>query len=262
MLDSAQPLFNPDFSGYIGAMTDITEQELAQQAIEELARKKDEFFSIASHELKTPITTIKASLQVIQRMLDQPVPEPQTMSFITKANKQAAKLTGIVNDLLDISRIQSGQLQLDPSLFLLNELVQESIPAIAMKSPDVSIRFEHSGELQVFADAARIEQVLLNLLDNAVKYGAGQPVLVRTGKVGKQVNISVTDHGIGIPPDKQARIFERFFRVHENSQHYSGLGTGLFICAEIIRRHNGEIGVVSKPGETTFWFTLPDAAVA
>jgi len=260
MLDNAQPVFNLDFSGYIGAMTDIQEQELAKLAIEELTRKKDEFFTIASHELKTPITTMKASLQILQRMADQEQIPVQTLPFITKANKQAIKLTGIVNDLLDINKIQFGRLELNNSMYEFNESLQECIGEIKLQYPEAEIKVKDNLQLVVWADRVRIEQVILNLIINALKYSPeDQEVQIVLEKEDTRFKCSIKDKGIGIPPEKQAYIFYRFFRVHENSQYYPGLGMGLYICSEIIRQHRGEIGVISEEGKgCTFWFTLPD----
>lgn len=260
MLDNAQPVFNPDFNGYIGAMTDIHEQELAKLAMEELQRKKDEFFTIASHELKTPITTMKASLQVLQRMADQGQIPLQTLPFISKANKQAVKLTGIVNDLLDINKIQFGRLELNNSMYEFNESLQECIDEITLQYPEADIQVTDDLQLVVWADRVRIEQVILNLVINALKYSPkDQQVKIVLEKEDTGFKCSITDKGIGIPREKQAYIFDRFFRVHENSQHYAGLGMGLYICSEIIRQHRGDIGVTSEEGKgSTFWFTLPD----
>jgi PAS domain S-box-containing protein len=260
MLDQARPVFNPEFSGYIGAMTDIHEQELAKIALEELARKKDDFFTIASHELKTPITTMKASMQVLQRMAEQGSGLTQAMPFIAKANKQAIKLTGIVNDLLDINKIQFGKLELNNSMYEFNESLQECIDEIKIQYPEVDILVKDELKLVVWADRVRIEQVILNLFTNALKYSPkGQPITVALEKEDFQFKCSITDNGIGIPPEKQPYIFDRFFRVHENSQHYAGLGMGLYICAEIIKQHRGAIGVISEEGQgSIFWFTLPD----
>jgi len=260
MLDNAKPVFNPEFSGYIGAMTDIHEQELGKLAIDELTRKKDEFFTIASHELKTPITTMKASLQILQRMAEQEQIPSQTLPFISKANKQAVRLTGIVNDLLDINKIQFGRLELNNSMYVFNESLQECIDEITLQYPDAIINVQDDLQLVVWADRVRIEQVILNLVINALKYSPKeQYVQILLEKEDTCFKCSITDKGIGIASEKQAYIFDRFFRVHDNSQHYAGLGMGLYICSEIIKQHRGDLGVISEEGKgSTFWFTLPD----
>jgi PAS domain S-box-containing protein len=260
MLDTANPIFNPAFSGYIGAMTDIHERELAKQAADELVKKKDEFFSIASHELKTPITTIRASLQILEKMLTQQPDLTVMQPFIEKANKQAVRLTGIVTDLLNINRIQLGRLEISKSNFSFTESIQECISELRLQYPERELIIKNSTEnLIAWADSVRIQQVILNLLVNAFKYSPkNMPVIVTIEENDYGLKCSITDAGIGIPADKQSQVFERFFRVHQNSQNYSGLGVGLYICAEIIRQHQGQIGVISQDGNgSTFWFTLP-----
>jgi PAS domain S-box-containing protein len=260
MLDNGEPLLNPEFSGFISSMTDIHEQEIAKLAIEEMMAKKDNFFSIASHELKTPITTVKASLQIIHQQLEShPTDDKLFLPLINRAERQVNKLTGIVNDLLTINKIQSGKLELSLSKYCFNESLIECVDQFRLQYPDFSIKVEERDTLEVLGDRVRMEQVIMNLLLNAIKYSPKKdPIDIRVEKEGQSLKCSVTDKGIGIPLSKQPYIFDRFFRVHENSQSYGGLGTGLFISAEIVKQHNGEINVFSKENEgATFWFAIP-----
>lgn len=258
MLDSAQPVFDPEFSGYIGAMTDIHEQELAKQTIEELVKRKDEFFSIASHELKTPITTIKGSLQIIRGMLEQDMTR-HALPLINKANKQMDRLTSLVNDLLDVNKIQSGRLELKYTRYSFNESLQECVSELELEYPGREIRLIQAPDVVVWADRDRAERVITNLVSNAFKFSAkDQPVTITLEKGENDLKCSVADNGIGIPADKQPYVFERFFSVHKKYNNYAGLGIGLYISAEIVRQHGGEIGLISEEGSgSTFWFTLP-----
>lgn len=259
MLDTAHPVFNPDFNGYIGSMTDIHEQVMAQIATNMLMEKKDEFFGIASHELKTPITSMKASLQMLQRLSASGADIQKTSSLISMANKQVEKLTGIINDLLDVTRIQSGRMQLNKSSYMLRDSVMECIMEIRQNEPEHRIEIRKTSDISITADKLRMEQVIINFLSNAVKYSPGSPdIFVDIEEEPGFVRCSITDSGIGIPADKQSFIFDRFFRVHNSSQQFSGLGLGLFISSEIVKQHNGDVGMMSQEGKgSTFWFTLP-----
>lgn len=259
MLIYANAIFNPEFAGYIGSMIDVDEQERAQKATRLLLRKRDEFLGIASHELKTPITSMKASLQILERLSETEFDPSKIRPFIAMANKQIRKLTEIVDDLLDVTKIQSGKMQLNPVEYLFAESVQDCINEVMQYTPHHEIQINKTEKIEVFADRTRIEQVIINFLSNAVKYSPGKDkIVVDIEQVPDGVKLSVTDFGIGIPEGKQPYIFDRFFRVHESSQSYSGLGLGLFISSEIINRHNGNVGMESEEGVgSTFWFTLP-----
>ncbi|MEY3677886.1 MAG: hypothetical protein RI924_27 [Bacteroidota bacterium] len=259
VLSQGNVLFNPQFSGYIGSLTDITEQELAQQATKILMQKKDEFMSIASHELKTPITSMKASLQILERLAHQQETFSAINTFIEKANKQVNKLITLVEDLLDVTKIHAGKMQFNHSVFQLEEVLADCADQIKSQTNTHQILINGTEEVLIFADRHRIEQVIINFLSNAIKYSPdADRVLVNLEKDEQCLIIAIQDFGIGIPADKIHYIFDRFFRVQESSQKFSGLGLGLYISSEIVKRHGGEIGVESKEGEgATFWFTLP-----
>ena len=262
VLAQSNPIAGKEFEGYIGSMTDITDQELAQQATRLLLQKKDEFMSIASHELKTPITSMKASLQIAERLVVKRNDVQTVQGFIEKANKQVNKLTSLVEDLLDVTKIQAGKLQFHTSFFNIGEVVQDCLDQIRNTNLKHRILLEGDADIVISGDKHRLEQVIINFLSNAVKYSPdADEVILKVEKTEEVVKVSVTDFGIGIPEDKVNFIFDRFFRVQESSQKFAGLGLGLFISAEIIRRHDGEVGVTTTEGKgSTFWFTIPLAA--
>ncbi|TWR25515.1 PAS domain S-box protein [Mucilaginibacter achroorhodeus] len=239
---------------------DVTDLIKGRQAAEELMQKKDEFMSIASHELKTPITSIKGSLQILKRMIDKAEGKDATLaSFIDKANKQTGKLTTLVDDLLDVTKIQEGKMVLNYDDFDAAAMVKECMEEVYAQNSTHRIEFKADCEMRVHADKVRLEQVVTNFLTNAIKYSPKADKVTITCDIDdKNFKVSVTDFGIGIPDDKKDFLFDRFYRVQESSSHVSGLGLGLYISAEIIKRHKGEIGVESKANiGSTFWFTIP-----
>ncbi|WP_036678780.1 chemotaxis protein CheB [Daejeonella oryzae] len=259
MLAMSNPMKTGKLSGYIGSLTDITSQEMAQQATKLLMKKKDEFMSIASHELKTPITSMKASLQIVKRLTEKEKEIPQVSLFIEKANRQADKLSELVNDLLDVTRLQAGKLQFNKTEFKMGEAIEESSFQITSSHTRHIIEVGGSTDVVVFADMHRIEQVIINFLSNAAKYSPGSDLIkIHVSSDDSVVKVEVRDFGIGISQDKIHYVFDRFFRVQESSAKFSGLGLGLYISAQIIERHGGKVGVNSEPGKgSTFWFTIP-----
>jgi signal transduction histidine kinase len=225
------------------------------EQIKESQQRKDEFIGIASHELKTPLTTIKGYIDVLNSMENQ---QPQKQ-FVEKALGSVQKLEGLIKDLLDVSKIQSGQLKLTITRFYIDDVIDETIDAVKMVSASHKIIRKKSGNrLIVSADRQRIEQVLENLLSNAIKYSAGeQEVWVDTEVTKSAIIISVKDFGKGVPKEEHQNIFERFYRSKDSSVHISGFGLGLYICRDIINRHNGKIWVESDLKGSTFYFSLP-----
>jgi two-component system CheB/CheR fusion protein len=239
---------------------DVTTLIRANEATEELMHKKDEFMSIASHELKTPVTSLKGSLQILQRMAVKLEKNDQMISFIEKAAKQTGKLTVLLDDLLDVTKIQEGKLLLNYSHFDAWSMVKESVDEVRVQS--------HSHELiidgdecimEISADRIRLEQVMNNFLTNAIKYSPnGKKVVVKCAIIKNEFRVDIQDFGIGIPKSKKDYLFDRFYRVQESSTHFAGLGLGLYITAEIVKQHHGTLGVESSPGEgSTFWFSVP-----
>jgi len=244
---------------FIGTLLDITFQKIVDEATRELLIKKDEFISIASHELKTPITSLKAALQIIERASAKGENIQAVDSFIHKAIKQVDKLTDLIKDLLDVTKIQSGKLTLRKEKFQLDVLIRECVEEQQNSAKKHQLTIEGDTGVIVNADKNRIEQVLVNLISNAIKYSPdSDKVVITLTQSENVVKVSVTDFGIGIAKDKLPLIFDRFYRVDESSQRYAGLGLGLYISAEIIQRHGGHISIESTIGKgSTFWFIIP-----
>lgn len=246
---------------FIGTLLDITVQKLIDEAMHDLLRKKDEFISIASHELRTPITSLKAALQMIERITAKTEEMKPAHGFVQKGIKQVNKLIELIKDLIEVTKIQTGKLELKKTRFILDELITECCEDLQVQSDKHQLIIEGEQVIAVYADRNRLEQVIINLISNAVKYSPdGEKVVINVSRGINEVKVSISDFGIGIPKDKIPFLFDRFFRVDDTSQKYSGLGLGLYISAEIVRRHDGQIGIKSTPGEgSTFWFTIPDS---
>jgi len=226
-------------------------------------RKKDEFISIASHELKTPLTSVKGYVQLLERSIDKG-DIPTVKRHLQKAQLQLDKLNDLIADLLDISKIESGKLKFNMKSFDLNLLLDSIIEIIHQSNPDFSIVKTGYLDKQIFADEMRVEQVIVNFLTNAIKYSPGtSQVHLNIQQVGDKVKVAVKDFGIGIHPEQQNNVFDKFYRVEETAIHFQGLGIGLYISAEIIRRHGGNVGVKSVFGEgSEFYFNIPLLSVA
>jgi two-component system CheB/CheR fusion protein len=202
---------------------------------------------------------MKGSLQIAARLTKRNADINEVYAFIEKANKQVNRLTGLVDDLLDVTKITSGRLEFQYSRFKVGEAIQDCLDQIENNTITQEIVIEGDTEIIVDADRHRLEQVITNFLSNAIKYSPGaDKVILSIDQENGMLKVSVQDFGIGIPEDKKSFVFDRFFRVQESSAKFSGLGLGLFISAEIIRRHGGRVGVISEENQgSTFWFTLP-----
>ena len=236
---------------WVGTATDIEELRLLQQ-------QKDDFISIASHELKTPLTSLKASLQMLDRMKDNP--SAKMLPMIMQANKSLNKVNVLVEDLLNASKLNQGQLHINPNNFVLADVITDSCQYIRAEG-NYTINTEGDLNVEVYADAVRIDQIVINFITNAIKYAPeSKHINISIEKTNRMAKVSVSDQGPGIPLEKQRFLFDRYYRVDNSGSQYTGLGLGLYICAEIIKVHNGEIGVDSvMGGGSTFWFTLPVA---
>lgn len=242
---------------WFGTNTDVTEQRQLQQ-------QNEDFISIASHELKTPVTSLKAYAQLLSLRFRK-AGDTRSAELLEKMDGQLNKLTKLIADLLDETKIQSGKLPLQISEFDYGELMREIIEEIQRTAMGHTIACEAAPPCRIEGDRERIGQVLTNLLTNAVKYSPeADRVIVRAAVEDGEIVTSVQDFGIGISREKQAKVFDRFFRIQEqDEQTYPGLGLGLYISAEIVRRHHGRIWVESDEGEgATFTFSLPLVAPA
>ncbi|WP_316830305.1 sensor histidine kinase [Pedobacter aquatilis] len=238
--------------------------EMQEKLLEEIEfrkqaeHKKDEFISIASHELKTPLTSVKGYMQLLQRSLNKE-DKAMAQNHLEKASVQLEKLNELIVDLLDISKIESGKLKFNMKSFCADNMVNNAIEMMQQSNPDFKITKLGQTNEMIFGDEMRLEQVLINFMSNAIKYAPG------TNQVNVTINIkdgklylAVKDFGIGIPADQQHKIFDKFYRVEENSNRFNGLGIGLYICSEIIKRHGGTVGVNSVPEEgSEFYFIIP-----
>lgn len=237
---------------------DITSRKRAEAEQEELARRKDRFISMASHELKNPITSIKGFSQILRKHLNGKQDE-LAKHCLDRIENQLDKLTRLIDDMLDLSKMETGELMLYREHFDLLALVTEVVEDFQQTAQAQQIL--STSDMQhavVYGDRNRIEQVLLNLLTNVIKYASDSArIVIKVTREEALARVSVQDFGPGITRSQQEKIFERFYQVNEGT----GLGIGLYIAQEIIRLHNGEMGVESQEGEgSTFWFTLPLAS--
>lgn len=233
------------------------------RSVQESVRARDEFLSIASHELKTPLTSLKLQTQVRGVMLSRKemnfFNEERLKKMVETDTRQLDRLIRLVDDMLDISRARTGKLPLRPEPLCLGKLVQEIVERHASQIQDkkVSVKTEIHEEIIGNWDSFRIEQVITNLLTNALKYGRQLPVTIVVRRSGKEALVEVSDQGIGILPESRERIFERFERAI-SANEISGLGLGLFIARQIVEMHHGSIEVQSELGKgSKFTVRLP-----
>ncbi len=232
------------------------QRNLYTEKLQNLNKYKDEFMVMASHELKTPITIISANLQLLQHQMK----DDDNYSFVDKSLKQVKKLSDLISNLLDVSKIQAGKLDLNFSILDISVLLTEVKNNIQLTTENHHIIFhEPSARLLVKADREKMEQVIINLLNNAIKYSPGsKEVIIDAREDNGNILVSVRDYGIGIPSEDLENIFARFYRVSGLPALFTGTGVGLYISAEIIKRHNGKIWAESKPEEgSVFYFYIP-----
>jgi signal transduction histidine kinase len=237
----------------LSTFTDISEKV-------EDERRKDEFIGMASHELKTPITSMKIFTQVLNNRLKAGLSASEVLPLVEKIELQIDKLNRLVVTLLDISRIQSDKVILEKTVFLIDDLIKEVVTNIGLSVTTHRLLIKNTTGAKVFADKDRIEQVLINLLINAVKYSEkANLVVIHSVLEPSKVSVSVQDFGIGVKREHHKRIFEQFYQATGSSKKaFPGLGMGLFISHEIIKRHNGRLALESEPGKgSVFTFSLP-----
>ena len=230
----------------------------------ELEQRKDDFINMASHELKTPLTSLKLFNDYLLKTLAANEGDPAGR-ILNRIRTQIDKLQIIVNELLDVSKIKVGKLLLNKEEFYLNELIQEVVEMYQNPNLPNRVKFTSSTSLVVYADRFRIYQVISNLISNALKYSPdNQPIIIALEETDAQISVSVQDFGIGIPQDQHELIFDRLYQVATHKkQGIQGFGMGLFICKEIMQRHGGSLTVKSSKDQgSTFAFSLPKNANA
>lgn len=245
-------LADPNVSAIVINYRDVTERK-------EHERQKDEFIGIASHELKTPVTSIKGYVQILQSRFSKEG-NTKTVEFLRKIDAQLNKLISLIGDLLDSTKLEGGRLQFHEGFYDFNELVLDIVDEMQQTTTMHKLVKKLAPTRIVNGDRDRIGQVITNFISNAIKYSPhSKEIIITTSAEKENVTLSVKDFGHGIPKVKQKKVFDRFFRVSGKNQNtYAGLGLGLYIAAEIIKRHGGSIWLESKVTKgATFGFTLP-----
>ncbi len=238
----------------VSILNDITRER-------DLENRKDDFINMASHELKTPITSMKIYIEILANMLKKNH-DQKSFKIIQSIKSQTERLQELISDLLDVSRIQTGKLTFNKEQFVINELVEEAVEILQTTTTTHKIKLAKSSRVMVFADRYRIYQVLTNLITNAIKYSPDNSdikLMIKTDN--NKVVICVQDFGIGIAKSEQTRIFDRLYQVTDPTEKtFPGLGMGLYISHEIVKRHRGKLWVEGEKGKgSTFFFTLPFA---
>lgn len=254
-LTRAYPITNQhgEIIQWVGTKTDIDDYKKAIEL-------KDQFLRVASHELKTPVTSLKGYTQLLQMTLEEEGVNANTAKLVQKMDQQIDKLTGLIVNLLDVTKIENGQLQYLNENFNFNLLVLETVEELQRTTQTHLVKTQLDDAVNINGDRTRIGQVIANLLTNAIKYSPGNNVIIVSTEIkANEITLSVQDFGLGIPKTDIPFIFDRFYRITGNHREtYPGLGLGLFIAAETIRRHHGQINVTSKEGiGSTFRFNIP-----
>jgi signal transduction histidine kinase len=233
------------------------EQEIEIKREREINEKKNEFISIASHEIKTPITIVKAYAQMLRMMRSEC--SDKANEIIDRLNGQTTKLGYLANQLMDVSRVENGNLQYNFESIEINQFIGEVLSVLKHVYPGNEISWSAGQEVEVHLDKLRMEQVFTNLIGNASKYSSASSVIqINSVLEAEQIKIAVIDAGIGMSKENVERIFEKFYRNKEIMDSHPGLGMGLYITSKIITDHGGKIWVESKPGKgSIFHFTIP-----
>ena len=240
------------FAGYIGAAVDITE-------LKEDEQRKNDFISMVSHELKTPLTSALAYIQLSKSKAAEKHDE-FTVTMLERTERQMRKMTVMINSFLNMSRLESGKIQIDRKHFDMASLMKEIEEETSATTLTHHLVFSPVAEACVMADYDKIGQVIQNFISNAAKYSArNSTIKITCSNADGNILVSVSDEGIGIREEDLPHLFERFYRVRDSeTRNISGFGIGLYLCAEIVRRHQGKIWAESRSGEgSTFYFTLP-----
>jgi len=254
-----------DVTDMVKAKEAIKETQLQRDALEEEQilinikeeQQKHDFISMVSHELKTPLTSINAYIQLMQAKSSS---DQFMVNTLDKVQKQVRKMSTMINSFLNVSRLESGEIHLNKTDFDLDQVIADAVEDARFIYSSNLIDFKTSGAKVTHADKEKLTSVVSNLISNAIKYSDyASAIVVRSEIVGDTVMVSVTDTGIGIRQHDLEKLFDRFYRVESTqTKTISGFGIGLYLSAEIIRRHNGKIWAESTYGAgSTFYFTLP-----
>lgn len=231
---------------------DITEKKLDET-------RKGDFIGMVSHELKTPLTSLSAIVQVANLKLKNSE-DKFLIGAIEKAGQQVKRMTNMINGFLNISRLESGKIHIDKQPLDIGELIADMISEASLTANTDLIRFDRCPPITVTADRDKIGSVISNLLSNAIKYSPkGAPIEISCAAGDGQVTVSVKDEGLGIRAQDLDKIFDRYYRVEaDHTRHIAGFGIGLYLSSEIIERHGGKIWAESEPGKgSIFHFRLP-----
>ncbi|MEO9021614.1 MAG: PAS domain-containing sensor histidine kinase [Ginsengibacter sp.] len=254
ILDSATPRFtkNKKFLGFIGSGVDIHE-------LKEIEYKKDQFINAASHELRTPVTSLSVYLHLLKEYFENS-PDKKYRSFVSGAMGQVNKIAELIDQILDLSRIQSGSLNFKYSIFSFGDFVKSIVKKIQAVNPSHTIRLKGNIHSMIKGDPTRLSQALENLLGNALKYSKEDgKIVVALSEDTKFVKVNVIDFGLGINKEYLTQVFERFYRIQGTKEEtFPGLGIGLYVSQEIIKKHGGKISAESiRDKETKFTFQIP-----
>ncbi|MDP9037483.1 MAG: PAS domain S-box protein [Myxococcota bacterium] len=270
VLDRATPRWLPsaEFAGFIGSCIDITARRERESELRQGLRDRDDFLSIASHELMTPLTSLQLSLDAVLRALrsgpDATTHSSKLITVAQRASAQSLRLASLVDELLDVSRLSSQRLQLELDEADLGTIVHDAALRVADAAAAAACLIVETPSPEPVTghwDSARLQRVTVNLISNAIKYGAGKPVDLGVRGTPTEAIMTVSDQGIGIAEAHHGRIFERFERA-VSTRNYGGFGLGLWIAREIVGAHGGRIDVASAPGKgATFKVTLPRSPV-
>jgi signal transduction histidine kinase len=242
----------------------VEKLQVAQADLERAVRMRDDFMSMVSHELRTPLNTLYLETQVRKLHIGKgnlaPFAPEKLPAMIERDQRQIQNMVRLIDDMLDVSRLRSGALSIRPKPVDLAVLARRVVDSLGNQAEAAgsTLDIEAPASIDGVWDEFRIEQVLTNLITNALRYGRGNPVAVTVVRVGDQALMAVRDQGIGIAPQDHARIFEQFERTDDSRKHAAGLGLGLYITREIVRSHGGDISLESAPGEgSLFRVALP-----
>jgi PAS domain S-box-containing protein len=245
-----------DTQGKIIGLSKIA-RDITEKKMDEV--RKNDFIGMVSHELKTPLTSLNAIVQVVSAKLKNSE-DSFLPGAMERANMQVKRMTGMINGFLSVSRLEAGKILIEKHLFDLGQLLEEISDETRLVLTTHTIRLTVAGPVEINADRDKISSVISNLISNAVKYSPdGKRIEIDCHISGNNAVVSVKDEGIGIKPQDLTQIFDRYYRVEtNNTKHIAGFGIGLYLSAEIIKRHDGEIWAESESGKgSTFYFSLP-----